>query len=72
MCFGALKQTVQITAKRIDVENFSQHELHPKSNDAHAANWIFIVDTLNFCFWTPREFSKYSNNNSINKLLISI
>ncbi|EDW01080.1 queuosine salvage protein [Drosophila grimshawi] len=51
-----------VIAKRIDVENFSQHELHPRKEDLHAANWIFIVDTLNFCFWTPTNYTKYKVN----------
>lgn len=42
-----------ILDKRIDVSNFSQHDLHPKPSDKHALEWIFVVDTLNFCFWTP-------------------
>lgn len=44
---------------RIDIENFSQHDLHPKSTDANAVNWIFLVDTLNFCFWTPDDKPKW-------------
>lgn len=44
-----------IQEKVIDVNNFSQHDLHPKPSDAHAVEWIFVVDTLNFCFWTPSE-----------------
>ncbi|XP_034104866.1 queuosine salvage protein [Drosophila albomicans] len=48
--------------KRIAVANFSQHELHPSPNDDYAANWIFIVDTLNFCFWTPHNYTKYKVN----------
>lgn len=27
--------------------------MHPKAEDKNALNWIFLVDTLNFCFWTP-------------------
>jgi len=47
--------------KRIAVENFSQHELHPNPNTnkaddySKAADWVFVLDTLNFCFWTPSE-----------------
>lgn len=37
----------------LDINNFSQHDFHPKSTDGYALNWIFIIDTLNFCFWTP-------------------
>ncbi|XP_049541810.1 queuosine salvage protein [Anopheles darlingi] len=42
-----------IQKKEINVNNFSQHQHHPSATDAHAANWIFLIDTLNFCFWTP-------------------
>uniref|UniRef100_A0A182SZC5 Queuosine 5'-phosphate N-glycosylase/hydrolase n=1 Tax=Anopheles maculatus TaxID=74869 RepID=A0A182SZC5_9DIPT len=42
-----------IKEKEINIENFSQHEHHPSAKDPHAANWIFLIDTLNFCFWTP-------------------
>lgn len=47
-----------IQDKRIDVNNFSQHDLHPKPTDDFALEWIFVADTLNFCFWTP---CKYAN-----------
>uniref|UniRef100_A0A4Y0BWG5 Queuosine 5'-phosphate N-glycosylase/hydrolase n=1 Tax=Anopheles funestus TaxID=62324 RepID=A0A4Y0BWG5_ANOFN len=42
-----------IKDKEINIENFSQHEHHPTAKDPHAVNWIFLIDTLNFCFWTP-------------------
>ncbi|XP_058175467.1 queuosine 5'-phosphate N-glycosylase/hydrolase [Anopheles ziemanni] len=42
-----------IKEKEINVENFSQHEHHPAAKDPNAVNWIFLIDTLNFCFWTP-------------------
>ncbi|XP_058828771.1 queuosine 5'-phosphate N-glycosylase/hydrolase [Topomyia yanbarensis] len=48
-----------IQTKVIDVNNFSQHEYHPKPTDSHAANWIFLIDTLNFCFWTPGNATKW-------------
>ncbi|XP_055854175.1 queuosine salvage protein [Episyrphus balteatus] len=51
-----------IQSKEIDVSNFSQHELHPKPTDKHAANWILVVDTLNYCFWTPTNYTKYKVN----------
>lgn len=40
-------------AKKISIDNFSLGEHHPKPKDPRAANWIFVLDTLNFCFWTP-------------------
>ncbi|XP_053687784.1 queuosine salvage protein [Sabethes cyaneus] len=48
-----------IQRKDIDVENFSQHQYHPKASDPHAPNWIFLLDTLNFCFWTPGNATKW-------------
>ncbi|XP_055630975.1 queuosine salvage protein [Toxorhynchites rutilus septentrionalis] len=51
-----------IQTKEINVENFSQHEYHPKPTDPHAANWIFLIDTLNFCFWTPGNATKWKVN----------
>ncbi|KAI8036923.1 hypothetical protein M5D96_010236 [Drosophila gunungcola] len=50
--------------RRISVENFSQHELHPNPNsnqedNSGAADWVFVLDTLNFCFWTPNNYTKY-------------
>uniref|UniRef100_A0A8D8JUU3 Queuosine 5'-phosphate N-glycosylase/hydrolase n=1 Tax=Culex pipiens TaxID=7175 RepID=A0A8D8JUU3_CULPI len=48
-----------IKSKAIDVDNFSQHEYHPKPNDRNAPNWIFLIDTLNFCFWTPGDATKW-------------
>lgn len=36
----------------LDIDNFSQHQFHPKPSDKNAFNWIFLLDTLNFCFWS--------------------
>ncbi|XP_031638934.1 queuosine salvage protein isoform X2 [Contarinia nasturtii] len=48
-----------IVAKELDVSNFSQHQHHPKPNDKNAIEWIFLIDTLNFCFWTPGNATKW-------------
>lgn len=48
-----------IVSGTLDVRNFSQHPLHPKPTDVHAIDWIFVIDTLNFCFWTPGDATKY-------------
>ncbi|KAF5298334.1 hypothetical protein FQR65_LT01112 [Abscondita terminalis] len=36
---------------KLSVENFSQSAVHPKASDPKAIDWLFVVDTLNFCFW---------------------
>lgn len=32
-------------------KNFSHTDVHPTSEQPWAIDWIFVVDTLNFCFW---------------------
>ena len=34
---------------------WSDHELHPKSKDEAAVQFIFVMDLLNFCFWSDRD-----------------
>lgn len=41
----------EIESGRLKPDNFSQTDVHPKAEDKNAADWIFVVDTLNFCFW---------------------
>lgn len=41
----------EIKSGRLSAKNFSQVEHHPKSTEPHALDWLFVVDTLNFCFW---------------------
>lgn len=49
-----------IISGQLDVKNFSQHEHHPKPTDKNAIEWIFVIDTLNFCFWTPENAAKWT------------
>uniref|UniRef100_A0A0N4ZSJ7 Queuosine 5'-phosphate N-glycosylase/hydrolase n=1 Tax=Parastrongyloides trichosuri TaxID=131310 RepID=A0A0N4ZSJ7_PARTI len=35
--------------KQID---FDAHELHPKGGDQAAVDWVFLMDTINFSFWS--------------------
>lgn len=39
----------------LSTTNFSQNSVHPKAEDPWALKWIFVVDTLNFCFWRPEN-----------------
>ncbi|XP_050514507.1 queuosine salvage protein [Diabrotica virgifera virgifera] len=41
----------EIESGKLSPSNFSQTDVHPKSTDKNAIDWIFVVDTLNFCFW---------------------
>ncbi|KAL1516886.1 hypothetical protein ABEB36_000723 [Hypothenemus hampei] len=41
----------EIKSDHLKPDNFGQSFIHPKSTDKHAIDWLFVVDTLNFCFW---------------------
>ncbi|KAJ8973652.1 hypothetical protein NQ317_002926 [Molorchus minor] len=41
----------EIKSGRLSPNNFSQTDVHPKAEDSWALEWLFVVDTLNFCFW---------------------
>lgn len=41
----------EINSGKLSSNNFSQVDVHPTSDKPWAIDWIFLVDTLNFCFW---------------------
>ncbi|KZC06590.1 PREDICTED: UPF0553 protein C9orf64 homolog [Dufourea novaeangliae] len=47
---------------KINVNNFSQHEYHPSPDDPRAIDWIFILDTLNYSFWSKKGSLKWTVN----------
>lgn len=49
-----------ILSGQMDIKNFSQHQHHPPSTEPNAPNWIFLIDTLNFCFWTQGDATKWT------------
>lgn len=53
---GYISQKIynEIVMEKLCPSEFSNHECHPDPND-EAVDWIFIVDTLNFCFWLPNN-----------------
>lgn len=34
--------------------------MHPKNEDEEAINWIFVVDSLNYCFFDPNNKSHWT------------
>ncbi|XKL63846.1 hypothetical protein PGB90_006210 [Kerria lacca] len=42
----------EVINKKLTVEIFTNVSVHPQEKNDRAANWIFVVDTLNFCFWS--------------------
>lgn len=45
--------------KYISFKAWRTHALNPKTADDSAIDWIFVVDALNFSFWTPANSEKY-------------
>ncbi|XP_058808462.1 queuosine 5'-phosphate N-glycosylase/hydrolase [Phymastichus coffea] len=39
---------------RISIKNFSQHSLHPSPHDRKVFDWLLVLDSLNFCFWSDK------------------
>lgn len=38
--------------KQYSTRDWSKHELHPKAKDESTVDFIFLMDLLNFCFWS--------------------
>ena len=41
--------------RNYSTSTWSEHELHPKSQDEETVNFIFTMDLLNFSFWSEDE-----------------
>lgn len=37
-------------------------EFHPKSDDHRAADWLFVLNTLNFALWTHKNEQEWKIN----------
>ncbi|XP_031831358.1 queuosine 5'-phosphate N-glycosylase/hydrolase [Nomia melanderi] len=44
--------------QKINMNNFSQCEWHPSMDDPRAVDWIFVLDTLNYSFWSKKDSPK--------------
>lgn len=45
----------QMQERSYSTETWSEHDLHPKAKDEATLNFIFIMDLLNFSFWSERS-----------------
>lgn len=41
--------------KEYSCKTWSLHELHPKAKNESTVEFLFIMDLLNFCFWSDNE-----------------
>lgn len=44
----------QMQEKEYSTTTWSEHELHPKAKDETTVAFIFVMDLLNFSFWSTR------------------
>ncbi|KAJ1986230.1 hypothetical protein H4R33_003478 [Dimargaris cristalligena] len=42
----------QLLRQRYSCQTWKSHPLNPQHNEPATVDWIFLVDTLNFCFWS--------------------
>lgn len=45
----------EIINDRLNCQNFTRVSVHPQEKNNITANWIFVVNTLNFCFWSHKN-----------------
>jgi hypothetical protein len=45
---------------KYSTETWKQHPLHPKDDSESTLNWIFIVDALNFSFWSDQPQNAFT------------
>ncbi|KAI4760113.1 hypothetical protein E4T52_04267 [Aureobasidium sp. EXF-3400] len=51
----------QMQERSYSTETWSEHDLHPKAKDEAALNFIFVMDLLNFSFWSEKpEGERYA------------
>lgn len=46
-----------IQEKEYSTRDWSKHELHPKAKDESTVDFIFLMDLINFSFWSDHEES---------------
>lgn len=51
-------------AKHYSTATWASHPLHPKLKDRTTVDWIFMVDTLNFSFWSDFDDDDTGNPES--------
>lgn len=51
----------QMQERSYSTETWSEHDLHPKAKDEATLNFIFVMDLLNFSFWSEKpEDERYA------------
>ncbi|KAJ8047516.1 Queuosine salvage protein [Holothuria leucospilota] len=48
-----------LESNEYSIKQWKQHTLHPKKMIKETVDWIFVVDTLNFSFWSETHEKRY-------------
>ncbi|KAL8953408.1 MAG: hypothetical protein Q9222_000721 [Ikaeria aurantiellina] len=56
-CTKAAAETIWklMQERQYTFKTWSEHSLHPKEKSEETANFIFLMDLLNFCFWSEHS-----------------
>lgn len=52
---AALMIWEQMQLRSYSTQTWSEHKLHPKAKDEATLNFIFLMDLLNFSFWSEKS-----------------
>ncbi|XP_041350391.1 queuosine salvage protein-like [Gigantopelta aegis] len=59
-CAKHIFDAVKNKKRDLTVHSYRSHELHPQKMNKAAAEWVFVVDTLNFNFWSENDKKKFT------------
>lgn len=45
----------EIADDNLSFGHYSAAPVHPQEKNDKTADWIFVIDTLNFCFWSRNK-----------------
>ena len=47
-------------SKKYSLKTWKEHELHPNEMSKETVDWIVVLDTLNFSFWTDEDVEPWT------------
>ncbi|XP_033114697.1 queuosine salvage protein-like [Anneissia japonica] len=48
-----------LCSSEYSIKAWKQHKLHPQKMEAPTVDWIFVIDTLNFSFWSESNEKRF-------------
>lgn len=65
MCMQGVEETSKLIfdslkSKKYSFKIWKEHKLHPKQMNKNTVDWIAVVDSLNFSFWTEEDVEPWT------------